>query len=58
MQSLQGSKSTNPQVCCCVDQGRTALTVSYDKNMAQSGDVLNLNIDVDNRQCQKSISRV
>lgn len=58
MSSLQGSKTTNPQVCCCSDQGKTSLSVGFDKNMAQSGDVVNLNIGVDNRQCQKDIKKV
>jgi len=57
-QSLQGTKTTNPQVCCCCDQGTTTLSVAFDKNIALSGDTVNLNIAVDNSQCKKDIKRV
>lgn len=58
LQSLQGTKTTNPQVCCCFDQGTTTLSVGYEKNLAMSGDVVNLNISVDNSNCKKAIKTV
>ena len=58
MEPMSGFKSTNPQVCCCVDQGTTSLSVQYDKNMAQPGDVVNLQISVDNSACKKGVEAV
>jgi hypothetical protein len=44
-----GKSAVSPQVCCCVQQGTTALDVNYSQNVVRGGGVVGVNVKVDNK---------
>ena len=50
-----GSKITNPKICCCCEQGTSRLDVKHSRNICRGGELISLNIHVDNKQCKKKV---
>lgn len=55
---LVGSRIGNPTICCCCQQGTTALTVNHSRNVTTDGTTIPLTIAVDNRMCKKQVNNV
>lgn len=50
--------SANPQVCCCVDQGRTEIEVRFRNEAVRTDTPLQLDVKVNNRACKQPIKHV
>ena len=44
--------------CCCQDQGKTQMTVRFDKNVFFSNEICNADVTIDNRLCKLRITSV
>lgn len=50
--------SSNPKVCCCVDQGSSAISVRYRNTAVKGGTPIQFDVKVDNKLCKSRIKHV